>query len=397
MRSVERAENLVRLLLAPGVGCVTVNRLLRAFGTSEIILGKSERELAAVPGVNKTQVKGVLEAARIDPRPEMELAASEGVRLLAYDDPAFPVALLEADDPPFLLYVKGALAPGDGRGIGIVGTRAASRYGREQAERFGAGLARTGLTVISGLARGIDTHAHRGALAVGGRTVAVVGCGLSHVYPPENRDLLAEVAVSAAVISEFSMDTAPARDTFPRRNRIIAGMSQGVLVVEAPERSGALITARQALEMGREVFAIPGRIDEEVASGCHRLIREGAVLVRSVEDILCELRAQTPDEEPPTNQGLLFCDPAPAAGVSPARKAVISDASAGNELPRREPMDGGSDREVQVLAALGAETEHIDNLCARLNMPVGELSATLMILELKGRVRQTPGKFFQRL
>lgn len=395
MRSVERAENLVRLLLAPGVGCVTVNRLLRAFGTSEIILGKNEGELAAVPGVSKTQVKGVLEAARIDPRPEMELAASEGVRLLAYDDPAFPVALLEADDPPFLLYVKGALMPEDGRGVGIVGTRAASRYGREQAERFGAGLARAGLTVISGLARGIDTHAHRGALAVGGRTVAVVGCGLSHVYPPENRDLLAEISASAAVISEFSMDTAPARDTFPRRNRIIAGMSQGVLVVEAPERSGALITARQALEMGREVFAIPGRIDEEVTSGCHRLIREGAVLVRSVDDILCELRTQVQDEEPPVNQGLLFCDPAPVkdAGGSLPRKSAVS---AGNAAPRQEAM-GASDREAQVLAALGAETEHIDNLCARLNMPVGELSATLMILELKGRVRQTPGKFFQRL
>lgn len=393
MRSVERVENLVRLLLAPGVGCITVNRLLRAFGTSENILGKSEGELASVAGITRAHLRGIIAAASIDPRPEMELAEKSGVSLLAYDDPDFPVALLEADDPPFLLYVKGKLQAADGYGVGIVGTRMASRYGCAQAERFGAGLARAGLTVTSGLARGIDTHAHRGALAVGGRTVAVVGCGLSHVYPPENRDLLAEIANHAAVVSEFSMDTAPARDTFPRRNRIIAGMSRGVLVVEAPERSGALITARQALEMGREVFAIPGRIDQDSSSGCHRLIREGAVLVRGLEDIFCELRADLPESLVAQQE------------IFPPEKKERSPVRAERSIP---PLDeGGASSEMRpgtgtakegtVIAALTAQPEHIDNLCAQLQMPVGELSATLMILELKGQVRQTPGKFFQRI
>lgn len=421
MRSVERVENLVRLLLAPGIGCVTVNRLLRHFGTSERILGASAAALQEVPGVNKAHLRAVQEAERIDPRPELELAATRGVRLLSYDDPLFPKGLLESNDPPFLLYVKGTLIPEDAFAVGVVGTRQASRYGREQAERFGAGLARAGFTVVSGLARGIDTFAHRGALTAGGRTIAVVGCGLEHIYPPENRDLFSEIAVTGAVVSEFPMDIAPTRDTFPRRNRIIAGMSLGVLVVEAPERSGALITAHQALELGREVFAIPGRIDQESASGCHTLIRNGAVLVREVNDIVQELRTPEQNGAAACLQSSLFGEGAWSATrqdpdsfpgmVSPGSETRLPENAEGPALanggdrqrgavrprPALSATDGMLRNEEEVLQALDRDPRHIDEICAQLTMNVGEISATLMILELKGKVAQTPGKFFQRL
>lgn len=434
MQSVERVENLVRLLLAPGVGCVTVNRLLRHFGTSEKILGASEATLAQVAGVNKAHLRAIAEASRIDPRPELELAAARGVRLLAYDDPAFPKPLLESADPPFLLYVKGSLRPSDTSSVGVVGTRQASRYGREQAERFGAGLARAGYAVISGLARGIDTYAHRGALASGGRTIAVVGCGLEHIYPPENRDLYMEIAATGAIVSEFPLELAPSRDTFPRRNRIIAGMSLGVLVVEAPVRSGALITAQQALELGREVFAIPGRIDQESSAGCHALLRSGATLVRDMADLLEGLRP-VDDMIPEAQESLFTCedgvaDTPPFAAVpcadSPDRvsagvgvaeertagRTVCCSDSAGGRGARAVGRAGGSaaartlaasggteqllQKEEAILRELGREPVHIDELCARLPMSVAEISATLMILELKGKAVQDAGKFYHK-
>lgn len=421
MQSVERVENLVRLLLAPGIGCVTVNRLLRQFGTSEKILGASATMLQTVPGVNKAHLKAVLEAAAIDPRPELDLAASRGVQLIAYDDPAFPPALLESADPPFLLYVKGSIQACDASAIGIVGTRQASRYGREQAERFSSGLVRAGYTVISGLARGIDTYAHRGALCAGGRTIAVVGCGLEHIYPPENRDLFSEIAATGAVVSEFPMDVAPTRDTFPRRNRIIAGMSLGVLVVEAPERSGALITAHQALELGREVFAIPGRIDQESCSGCHALIRGGAVLVSELSHILRELRAPAEScAELVLRNGLFAGGQTAGAFGEDLGSPTQSDQTMTAHAPqstRKERLatpavrqthsgfgmadgaagSGINSKEATVLAVLEREPQHIDDICARVELGVGEVSATLMILELQGRVAQSPGKFFNRL
>lgn len=422
MHSIERVENLVRIALAPGIGCVTVNRLLRRFGTSEAILGASEDDLKQVSGVTRAHLEALREARRIDPRPELDRASEQNVRLISYDDPAFPAILLETFDPPFLLYVKGKLDRRDNLAVGIVGTRMASRYGRDQAERFAGGLALAGYTVVSGLARGIDTFAHRGALGAGGRTIAVVGCGLSHVYPPENRDLQAEICASGAVVSEFPLDLAPSRDTFPRRNRIIAGMSLGTLVIEAPTRSGALITAKQALELGREVFAVPGRIDQENACGCHNLIREGAVLVRNLEDILDDLpaaageavseiaRAAADREEQPTDI-LVRAGILPPPVTAPAHNTDLED----DELLPQEPPKRGKkiaqsptdatpqpvqtpppgNKENLILQGLaGGEPVHIDELCAQLDLKISEVSATLLILELKGKVAQQPGKFF---
>jgi DNA processing protein len=373
---MEQVENLVRLALAPGIGCVTVNRLLRHFGDSDRVLGAAESELKGVEGVTANHVKGVLAAGKIDPRPELELAARHGVSLIAFDDPAYPAHLRSTYDPPFILYVRGELKPADNLSLALVGTRRASNYGHEQAERFGSLLARAGFTVVSGLARGIDSYAHRGALAARGRTLAVVGCGLAHMYPEENRDLAAEIAGHGAVISEFPMDVGPARENFPRRNRIIAGLSLGVLVVEAPERSGALITARFAGEMNREIFAIPGRIDQLNATGCHRLIREGATLVRNLEDILSELGPMSD---------------AAAKAVSEQEKSKPAPVR-GNSFSNIKPVDN----EELILSRLDHEPVHIDEICAATGLPVSTVSATLMIMEIKQQVQQKPGKFFLR-
>lgn len=381
MKSIEHVENLVRFALTKGVGSVTVNRLLRHFGNSENIMSASEAELKEVKGLRSNQIRAVLESRSTNPRLELEMAEDAGVKIIAYDDPSFPRALLECNDPPYLLYVKGEMIARDNYAVGIVGTRVASRYGCAQAQRFGNALAQAGFTIVSGLARGIDTYAHRGALHARGRTIAVVGCGLNHYYPPENRDLYTEISVSGAVISEFTMDTAPGRDTFPRRNRIIAGLSQGVLVVEAPERSGALITSRQAIEMGREVFAIPGQIDQENTTGCHKLIREGAVLVRNTADILKELKQPAKLEHPQQS----IARPAPHAGAHQHHRT------------QSPPPLTNQNKEDMVLSALSTEAEHIDQICARVELGVGEISASLMILELKGLVGQNTGKYFFRI
>ena len=373
MNNIEKIENLLKFTLTKDIGTITVNKLLKHFGMSDKILGASEEELRRVKGIRSNQIRAVLNASKVDSRHELELAAAEDVKIIAYDDPVYPKSLRYSPDPPYLLYIKGELKPKDIKSIGVVGTRHASRYGRQQAEKFGRDLAHSGYTVISGLARGVDTLAHRGALSAGGRTIAVIGSGLKHVYPPENRDLLAEIVSTAAVISELPMDTSPTRNTFPRRNRIIAGMSLGILVIEAPQRSGALITAKQALEMGREVFAVPGMVDQEQSAGCHDLIRKGAVLTTGVRDIIAE-----------TGDG---------------RKIEYVEDQDINSVPSQENLviESVNSRESLILAALGGESLHIDELCLELKMSVAEVSSSLMILELRGLVTSEPGAFYRKV
>lgn len=389
---MERVENLLRFALAPGIGCVIFHRLIEAFGTTDGILGAKEDEVAKIEGVRPSHLAALRLAREIDPRPEMERVAAQGITLLAYDDPRYPRALRTIYDPPFLLYLRGELQPVDDLALAIVGTRYASRYGREQAERFADLLARAGFTIVSGLARGIDTSAHRGALGAGGRTLAVLGCGLGHFYPPENRDLGLEITERGAILSEFPMDVEPSRETFPRRNRIIAGLAQGVLVVEAPERSGALITARYALEMGREVFAIPGRIDQPESEGCHQLIREGATLVRRVDDILEELGPVVET----LRQRLASANALPPAQVlhsptPPSSSRVPPEAISSSARPSAAPS---STMEATILQVLTKEPIHIDHLCEATGIPMKDLSSTLLFLELKRAVKQLPGKFF---
>ncbi len=395
---MEPIEDILRLAACPGLGPRTYARLREAFGTADAILGQSAAALRAVDGIRAPLADAIARSGDYDPRPELDRAAEEGVSILGQGDPAYPASLRETFDPPIVLYVKGELVPEDAIGLAIVGTRRTSQYGRAQAERFASLLARAGFTVVSGLARGVDSAAHRGALVAGGRTLAVLGSGLARIYPPENRDLAAEITGAGALVSEFAMDADPSRENFPRRNRLIAGLTLGTLVIEAPLRSGALITARLANELGREVFAIPGRIDQRNAEGCNRFISEGqAKLVQSLDDILEEFQDVADalrGAPPPVRQARLpGADDAGTEATEADDAAGIADADDGDE---DAPAPAADDRESRILAVIADEEMHIDEICARSGLPVHEVSATLMLLELKRRIEQQPGRFFVR-
>jgi DNA processing protein len=345
----------------PLVGNVTFRRLLEHFDTPERALKASSSELTGLRGVN-TSV-----AASIRSHDYREFAESEcrkveiaGVRIIDFLSEDYPKILLEIPDPPPFLYVKGSLA-GIEPALAIVGSRRASTYGMMTTARLAGELADSGVTVVSGMARGIDTAAHRGALKHGGRSIGVLGCGIDVVYPPENRGLFSEMATHGALISEFPMGTLPLAENFPRRNRIISGISRGVLVVEAAEKSGSLITADYALEQGRDVFAVPGNINFSSSRGGNRLIKQGAKLVETVVDIL---------EELPRRQGEIAGNPVPSPGFSlTPQEAALYTLLAGSPL-------------------------HIDDIIIKSGLTVSDVSAILLRLELKGAVMQLPGKNF---
>ncbi len=300
-------ETLVWLNLSGMVGSSLLRRLRERFGRTDLRRVPG-RDLERVPGIGPLTAKAIREAP--EPGPEIELAARHGIEILPCDGPDFPPLLRNLFDHPLVLYRRGRTAEADLLSIGVVGSRECTDYGRRQAGRFGEELARLRITVVSGLARGIDTAAHRGALrAPEGRTIAVLGSGLLRVYPPENARLLGQIVVRGAAFSEFPLQAGPETVHFPRRNRVISGLSQGVLVVEAAERSGALITADWALEQNREVFCIPGMIESPLSRGCHRLIKQGAKLVEEPADLL---------EELPAFASLLE----PAVSLSPLERAV---------------------------------------------------------------------------
>ncbi|HEX6987510.1 MAG TPA: DNA-processing protein DprA, partial [Planctomycetaceae bacterium] len=271
----------LRLHLVPGVGPRTTQVLLEAFGSAGRVLAAGEAELRGVEGVGPKLAKAI-RAARDSGEAERELARCRelGATLLARGTPGYPHLLSTIPDAPAVLYVRGTLAPRDEIAVAIVGSRRCTYYGLSQAERLAGGLARAGVTVVSGLAKGIDAAAHRGALAAGGRTLAVTATGLETVYPPGHEGLAAEVAAAGAVLTEFRLSQKPLAGLFPQRNRVISGLSLGVIVVEASRKSGALHTARHATEQNRDVFALPGRVDSAASEGCHDLIRDGAALIR---------------------------------------------------------------------------------------------------------------------
>ena len=272
--------------------------------------------------------------------------------------------------------MRGALTPADAASVAVVGSRRMTHYGREQARKFSFQLARAGFTIVSGLARGIDTAAHEAALAAGGRTIAVLGSGIGHLYPPENQALADRIAEQGAVLSEYPVLYVPDKQSFPLRNRIVAGLSSGLLVVEAPARSGALITANQALEQGRSVFAIPGPIDRPSSEGCHRLIQQGASLVCSAEDVIEEL-----------GSGI---NTLPLQFDSPTQ----DDVSPSPPTPQRQiDLSELEERLVRELA-LGDAT--IDALAEALGVAAGRIGAALLQLEMKCLVRQLPGKYFSK-
>ncbi len=265
------------LTMVPGVGPRMRQRLLERFGTAEAVLRAAPSELQSVPRVGSKLCRAIATAYdEIDAAAEIELCRRTQIDIVAEGNEQYPRALCELPDPPAVLFVRGKLEPSDALAIAIVGSRHATHYGIAQAERLAGSLARAGLTIVSGLARGIDAAAHRAALAAGGRTISVLASGVLNVYPPEHKQLAEEIANHGAVISESPPRAEPLSGMFPQRNRIISGLSLGVLVVEASTRSGALITARHAMEQGRDVFAVPGPVSSRMSHGCHRLIRDGA-------------------------------------------------------------------------------------------------------------------------
>ncbi len=402
----ELTENLIRLKAVAGVGNGIAWRLLREFGDTDRVLGATVKELTAVRGVSTALAGRILAAGNSDPRHEIEKAVAAGITILPYDDAGYPKTLTFITDPPILLYVRGKLQEQDQVAVGIVGTRAASNYGRDTATEMASDLARGGYTIVSGLALGVDTFAHIGAMNAGGRTIGVLGCGFDHMYPQQNRDLALEMTRSGAVVTEFSMATPPSRETFPMRNRIIAGLSLGLLVIEAPLRSGALITARLANNFGRTVFAIPGRVGDVRSEGCNKLIRDGAVMVTSIDDIIKELNPALRDRKapaetsftraanppPPRHKTIPAVPAGPTAPPPPAN--IPAPSPAGPVLPPK-PQPPLSDDERLVMGVLNGEWQVIDDLIEAAALPAGKVTALLAKLRMKRLVEQGAGQTYR--
>ena len=357
----------LRLYLAAGCGSRTFRLLIEHFGDAAAVLAAPAGQLQYVPGIGPTRSRMLRQSIDgIDVDGELELADRLGVSIVSFDDDLYPPALKYLPDAPPMLYVKGRLVPEDAIALAIVGSRKCSHYGREQAERFAGGLARAGFTIVSGMARGIDASAHRGAMAAGGRTLAVLGSGLARIYPPEHGELAEEIAEHGAVLSEFPLRTEPKPGHFPMRNRLISGLSLGVVVVEAAPRSGALITARLAVEQGKDCFAIPGRVDSFGSQGCNKLIRDGhAKLITCAADVLAEYSniAEVMDPFP-------HATPQQADKKSPVAAVVLSD------------------HEQEVIKLLRIEPHTPDEVCDHTGLPARVVQSTVTMLELKGFIRR---------
>jgi len=355
------------LALTPGLGPATLKKLVQRFGSAQQILAANRKALEECPFLRKDSLASLCDQKTIAKAADHELRLAEkaGISLLCWDDPLFPSLLKEINDPPPILYVLGSPQLLSAPGIAMVGARAASSYGLQVAERLAMELARHDLVITSGFAMGVDTAAHRGALAAGGKTIAVMGCGLDIIYPSQNKKLHGQIAAHGAIISESPLGTPPEGFRFPARNRIISGLSLGVVVVEAAHRSGTLITAHQALEQGRDVFAIPGRIDSPKSEGCHRLIQEGAKLVHNATDILEELALSAPAASP--------------AEAKPQTQLL---------LPPEED---------KVFSLLEVYPRNIEEIIQAAQLPAQRITEILLHLELRGLVASLPGNQYQRL
>ena len=358
-------EACIALNMLPTVGPVRLRKLLEIFEEPQRVLAAKRSELRGAEGIGNEVADQIANwESIVDLAAELDRIREFDATVITQESPSYPNSLREIHAPPIVLYVWGELQERDHHAIGIIGARRTTHYGTESAKKLAYQLAYAGLTVISGLARGIDTAAHQGALAAKGRTIAVIGSGLSKLYPPENRALAEKIRDgNGAIVSEFSMEIEPDRQTFPMRNRIIAGWSHGVLVVEAGLNSGALITASQALEQGRSVYAVPGHINAPSAFGSNRLIQQGAKLVMDASDILDDLQILLPETKPL---------PEAAARTLPAL----------------------SDEERRVYDAIESTETAIDDIGRKCQLPSATVSSALLRLELKRLVKQLPGKYF---
>ncbi len=363
---MDSLEAAVVLNMLPGMGPVRLRALINHFGSTQKVLQSSISQLLQVSGIGAEVANSIARWAEYaDLQAELAQAAKLGVDILSWDSPAYPARLLELHDPPIVLYCQGKLTAADRHAVSIVGTRKPSHYGQECAKKLSYQLAYAGLTVVSGLARGVDTLAHTAALAAKGRTVAVIGSGLAELYPAENQALSERIASEhGAVLSEFPLRTKPDKQTFPMRNRIIAGLSEALLVVECGQNSGALITANQALEQGRSIFAVPGPIDRPSAVGCNRLIQQGAKLAMVANDLLDELHTLLPEQPQ----------------LSPAK-----------------PDGRMTVNEQAIYDAINIDETHVDEICRKSGLPMQIVSSTLLRLEMRRLVKQLPGSYYVKL
>lgn len=363
-----RTEAYLALNLLPKIGPIRVRRLLEAFETPERVLAAKVSEIIQIDGFGIDLAETVANWERkVDVVRELRRIKEENLTILTQEDALYPKLLREIYDPPTVLYVRGQLTERDHQGIAIVGSRHATHYGLSMAKKMAFQIAYAGYTVISGLARGIDTAAHEAALASKGRTVAVIGSGIGKLYPAENQALADKIAGQGAVVSEFPVDYPPDKQSFPLRNRIVSGWSCGIIVVEAPARSGSLITAQQAADQGRTVYAVPGNVDRPTSHGCNRLIQQGAKLIMDGADVLDDLMSLFPTAAQPP-QG---------APMTP------------NVVLQRD--------EETVYEVIGTEELHINEITLRCGLAMSMVSASLMKLEMKRLIKPLPGKFYVRL
>jgi DNA processing protein len=355
------------LSTVPKIGPIRYVSLIKHFGSPEKVLAASKNELAGLPDVGPVTASGIKSNVSWETAEEqLKLCEKTRVQIVTFKDESYPKNLLTIYDPPPFLFVGGEIKEEDQNAVAIVGCRSASSYGRRITERIGRELVRRGITIVSGMARGIDSIGHLAALKEKGRTLAVFGSGLDVLYPPENKKLAGEIRSSGAIISEFFLGTKPEAPNFPRRNRLISGLSLGVVIVEAGNKSGALLTAQCALDQNREVFAIPGNLGSKNSEGTNRLIKEGAKLVTSVEDILEELRIFTREGE-----------------------------SSSFEETKKD-LSGLSEAEKSIFKLISDEPCHIDKIASKASVGVPQALSMLLSLELKGLVKQLSGKMFVR-
>lgn len=384
-------EALVALNMISGIGSLRLKNLLEAFGSASKIFLGSESKLKKTEGIGSKIAQEISSFSFEELKKELELVKKLKVKIITVGDKEYPENLKNIYDPALCLYLKGRLKPEDNLSVAIVGSRRASFYGLNCAEKFSYQLAGVGVTIISGLARGIDTQAHKGALKAMGRTIAVLGSGLNCVYPPENKGLSEEIAERGALLSEFPLNTKPLAQNFPRRNRIISGLSQAVLVVEAARNSGALITADFALEQGRDVFAIPGKVDSATSLGTNRLIKQGAKLIDNVEDILEELKPKLKEF---TKTQILADSVERIADRKTGLYAKRSSASAQEVVPVSE--NKLSDEERLVYNFLSDKPRYADEMIEELKLPSAKVMSMLSKLEMQRMVIQRPGKLFSK-
>lgn len=367
-------QALVLLNMIPSLGCISIAHLLKMFNRPRKIFEASKEQLSRAEGITTRKIEAIKKAQQnIKIERELKLAEENNINIITILDRDYPENLKNIYDPPSVLYVKGKLLDCDYNSVAIVGSRRASFYGLSATSRLSSELSDMGITIVSGLARGIDTAAHKGALNVKGRTIAVLGSGLLKSYPPENIDLAQSVSKNGAVISEFSLETPPLARNFPRRNRIISGLSLGVVVVEAARNSGALITADLALQQSREVFAVPGKMDSVTSVGTHSLIKQGAKLISNTEDIIEELAIKIKGFNETEEEGY----------------------KQNNEIKGLTGELDDSARSIYEL--LSKEPLHIDEIIMSSKMGMPKISAILMHLQLKKMTKELPGKNFVRM